>query len=420
MKSVITREGIYFLFIVAVILFGSMFREVNQMLLLASLMCCVPMFITWRIGRMSLRNIIVRRFLPPQIFAGEPFVVQLEAEKSKRRKFFHLGSWSAVAVDRIRLARDEQNEKKKQKKGYEPAVYFEYIADGSTVRKSYAGRLPQRGKYRAGPFLIQTKFPFGFFRHRFEQAESKDENNCFFVYPKIGTIRADWLKEHRKLLGRSQERYFRPSRVSGELIGIRNWQQGDAKRWVHWRATARHNELFVRQFTMRQNRDCAVILDLFVPELQGIDTEDKLRQRENFELAVSFTATLFSKTFSRNGVRLFFTTSRKDDGILSGTSSLPLTTAVLEILALAEPDKYSEDNHNADNYDALPKKLMRLVSSVGPDTDIILVSACPFVKYAEERFKDIDSSARLRNILRRLKIVDTSDNRFDNYFTIDG
>ncbi|MCL2743565.1 MAG: DUF58 domain-containing protein [Planctomycetaceae bacterium] len=408
MKSVITREGIYFLFIVTIILFGSVFRAVNQMMLLASLMCCVPLFITWRIGRVSLKNVVVRRSLPPRIFAGEPFVVQIEAENIRKRKVFSFGTWSAVAVDRIRPRRNEQNGKKKPEKGYEPAVYFEYIPEGGSVRKSYAGRLPQRGKYRAGPFSIQTKFPFGFFRHRFEQAESNSERNYFFVYPKIGNIHTGWLKQYRKLLGRSQERNLRPSRISGELLGIRTWQQGDAKRWIHWRASARHNELYVRQFTMRQNRDCAVILDLFQPKEVQTAADESI-QRENFELAVSFAATLFSKTFSRNGIRLFFTTSRKEDDILSGMSSLPLTTAVLEILALAEP--------KAD--DALPEKLMRLIPSIGPDADVILVSPCPFAKYAEERFKDIDSSARLRTALRRLKIVDTSDTHLDSYFTIE-
>lgn len=408
LKTSITREGIYFLFVVLIVLGGAILREVNPMLLFSAFLCA-PLIIAWRLGRRSLRGIRVQRRLPTRVFAGESFVVQLETSVSERSSKKSLRSaWGIVVVDRIRpvYQNDEpksDHSKNKEIKPYEPAVYFEYLSEGQKSRKTYAGRIPQRGRYRVGPIMISTRFPFGFFRHWIEQDIDEEGRSEFCVYPKLGRISTRWKTRHHEAVESQQRRRFRHSRVSGEFLGVRRWQQGDAKKWIHWRASAKHDEPFVRQFEKNQNRDCAILIDLFRDGEAESET-----QNENFELAVSFTATLVSETTRRGGCDLFFATSSDGETFIAGPVCLPLVENVLHRLALAEPDPADE----------LPRILLKTLSRIDPNADLILVSSRP-LNLSSSRFREIQNDPRFRPLQQRLRIVDTSDPRLDEIFSFD-
>ena len=55
----------------------------------------------------------------------------------------------------------------------------------------------------------------------------------------------------------------RAKTYEGELVGVRGYRRGDPMRSIHWRQTARHDALIVRERTDsgRQSRRCTVILD---------------------------------------------------------------------------------------------------------------------------------------------------------------
>ncbi|RPJ40345.1 MAG: DUF58 domain-containing protein, partial [Chloroflexi bacterium] len=56
-----------------------------------------------------------------------------------------------------------------------------------------------------------------------------------------------------------------PSRQAGlgvDFYGLREYQMGDPRRWINWRASARHNqEIFVNQFEQERIADVGIILD---------------------------------------------------------------------------------------------------------------------------------------------------------------
>lgn len=406
MRSTITREGVYFLFVVLVVLIGSLVREINAMLLFAAFLCA-PMVIAWRLGRRSLQKLSVQRRLPTQVFAGEPFIVHVETSNNLPRRRFALSSWGIVVVDRIRPIRHDDGGTSIDEMPYEPAVYFEYIPVGQSVRKTYAGRLPRRGRYRIGSIQIQTRFPFGFFRHATEQETAENEQKEFCVYPKLGRITTNWRARHHETVESRQHQRFFPSRGSGEFLGVRQWQQGDTKKWIHWRASAKYGKPFVRQFEKNQNHDCAILIDLFRERKpKDADTE---RHQENFELAVSFTATLVSDMTRCGAADLFFATSCPKEACLSGPISLPLVDSILCQLALAEQDKE----------DSLPEKLLQSLSAINPQADLILVTPQPLDLNNSPRFARFRNDPRFRSIVQRLRIIDTSSKKLDNIFTLE-
>jgi uncharacterized protein (DUF58 family) len=374
---------------------GAVLREVNP-LLLFSVFLCVPLPFAWRLGRRSLRGITIKRKLPSRVYAGEPFIINLEVENTStyRRP---ISCWGLVVIDRIFPLSDPDA----RKKPFEPAVYFEFVPKGEGRRKTYAGRLPQRGRYGIGPLNASTKFPFGFFRNWFDSTPTEDEKTEICVFPKLGKLAANWQTRQHKALESLRRHRFRPSRISGEFLGVRRWQQGDVRKWIHWRASAKHGEPVVRQFEQHQNRDCAVLLDLFQ------STKPTETERENFELAVSFTATLVSEITRRGGCSLFFATSRNTEKFLSGPVCLPLVENILERLATAEETPQ----------DGLPELLLETLQNTDPSADLVLVSPHPMDLTRSPRFDTIRSDPRFRALFQRLRCVDTSSSDLDRIFT---
>lgn len=399
MKSSLTREGIYYLFVVSIVLTGSILREVNLMLLLTAFMF-VPFVIAWNWGRRSLRHITVRRQFPQRIFAGEPFAVQLEVSKIGKERQRLSSCWGLVIIDFVMPQRRNGN-KTGEAGGYEPAVYFEYLPEKQSRKKTYSARLPQRGRYRIGPVKAETSFPFRMFRHRLDLTVGNSETAEFCVYPKLGKLLPQWkLRQHVASESRQRNRY-RPSRITGEFLGVRRWQQGDVQKWIHWRASAKHNEPVVRQFEQHQNRDCAILIDLCHPG--ALDAV----QYENVELAVSFTATLLSEASSRNGCHLFFASSAQDV-FLYDKICLPVIDEALHRLAVAET---TPEDH-------LAAMLLKAVSQSDSDAELILVTPTPLDLYRSERFQSVQDDPRFRSVQHRLRIVDTSSSELELIYTI--
>ena len=397
MKTAFSREGLYYLFIVLVVMVGAILREVNP-LLLFSVFLCIPLWVAWRLGPHSIRGITVKRQLPLRVYAGEPFIVSLEVENSVSTfRMRTISCWGLVVADRIFPLCDSDSGKTL----FEPAVYFEFVPKGESRRKTYAGRLPQRGRYGIGPLNVSTRFPFGFFRNGFDATPMAGEKAEICVFPKLGKLAATWQTRQHEAVESRRRRRFRPSRVSGEFLGVRRWQQGDVKKWIHWRASAKHGEPVVRQFEQHQNRDCAVLLDLFQP------TKPTESDRENFELAVSFTATLISEIARRGGCSLFFATSDSAEKFLSGPVCLPLVENILERLAIVEET----------SQDGLPKLLLETLQNTDPSADLVLVSPSPLDLVRSPRFDAVRNDPRFRALFQRLRCIDTSGADLERIFT---
>ena len=419
MRSVICREGVYYLAVIVLVFFGAIPREANLLLLFGSLLLC-PVYIAWRLERNSLRNLQVKRKTPSHVVAGEVFHVSLELTNRRRR----LSSWAVVVEDTIRLIRqsngnhhhpkasskDSQKVLQAESQSFQPAVYFEYVKVGNTLKKSYSGSIPRRGKYRLGPMVLSTRFPVGFFRTMLSLDEhvSEDVAREFYVYPRCGKLESHWFTRQHQSDENQQKRRFQPSRISGEFLGVRHWQTGDIKKWIHWRASAKHHNLVVRQYEQHQNRDAAVILDLFHPAALAV------RDMESVELSVSFTATLVKELAKRRGSSLLFGTvgsgDWNQDGVasdwLSGQICVPLLDRIMERLAVISPG----------TQDTLMELLLQILPNTAPNADIFLVGHAPMDMALSERFENYRNDPRFRVISQRVRFIDVSSPELDNIF----
>ena len=163
----------------------------------------------------------------------------------------------------------------KRTRGFEPR---------SSTRLRYELIASRRGIYDIGPMNVVIADPFGLARGEVTVSGT----DSLVVTPKIAMLADNGLaiqaSDGASMLVRRA--------VGGEDdLSTREYRTGDALRRVHWRATARHGELMVRQEEPRSHAEARIILDT---RLSGYD--DSLDGRhfvsESFELALSLAASL--------------------------------------------------------------------------------------------------------------------------------
>ena len=77
-RTVICREGWYYLVVLGFVVGGALMRQINLLLIIAGMMAG-PLLYNWREVIASLKGLHVRRKLPEGICAGDLLVVDLAA-----------------------------------------------------------------------------------------------------------------------------------------------------------------------------------------------------------------------------------------------------------------------------------------------------------------------------------------------------
>jgi uncharacterized protein (DUF58 family) len=365
---------------------GATLGDVNLLMLLAG-MLVGPVWLSWRLVTKTLRGIQVQRHMPHGVCAGDLLVVKLELSNSRKR----LGCWAVVVEEEAHREGDGR-----RGDVFRPAAFFSYVPARQTRERTYRGRLPHRGRYHFAVPTVSTRFPFGLF-HRTIRAGEPD---VLVVYPRLGRLTQRWLTRHREWFEGTHRREHRHGRVSGDFYGVRPWRNGDSRRFIHWRSSARHAALVVRQFEQHRNRDLAVLVDLWQPE------RPQPEDRENVELAVSFAATVVADACRRGGSNLFVSTSAEGSRDIRGPASALLVQNVMEQLAVAE----------ASGDDRLLDLLQRAMGDMEPGTEVVLVTTRAIDVGDAERFPSLAADSYWRSLAPRIRVVNTADASLNDYF----
>lgn len=356
-RAWLTREGWYYLAVLAFIVAGAVFKGVNLLVVLAGMMFA-PLIVNWRVVMASLVGLTVRRKLPDQICAGEPLSVELTVENPRR----WMSSWMLTIEDWIEQVegREEgdgrkgtgdrgQRTARRQATGNAsswrqgvralwrrwrgPATRGEaviaHVPTQGRAGSAYRLILHRRGRYRFGPLRISTRFPLGLVWGWYIQPARAE----LIVAPRIGQLSPDWAHLIEAQHVGDAHRHPQRGVVEGDYYGIRPWQSGDSMRWVHWRTTAKMGRPMVRQFERRRNRDVALLLDPWLPA----DAHE--RDEGLLELALSLAATALADLTSRGHSHLTFAIAGDQQQCWSGPASPLFCQELLARLADTNPSR---------------------------------------------------------------------------------
>jgi uncharacterized protein (DUF58 family) len=132
------------------------------------------------------------------------------------------------------------------------------ISLGGRTERSWLIRTPltRRGHFRIEPLQIRTGDPFGFF----ESSASVGSGINITVYPRLEPIPL-WRLPAANLDG-SHAMRERTLQATPLATTVRPWAPGDAFNRIHWKSTARHGDIQVKEFDLEQTADAWIVLDL--------------------------------------------------------------------------------------------------------------------------------------------------------------
>ena len=124
--------------------------------------------------------------------------------------------------------------------------------------RSWLIRIPlaRRGHFRIEPLHIRTGDPFGFF----EASATVGQGVSVVVYPRIEPL-PRWRLPAAAIEG-SQVSPVRTLQTTPLATTVRPYAPGDSMNRIHWKSTARHGEIQVKEFDLEQTADAWIVLDL--------------------------------------------------------------------------------------------------------------------------------------------------------------
>jgi uncharacterized protein (DUF58 family) len=382
-RTRICLEGWCYLVLVGFIVGGAMIREINLLLFLAGIMIG-PLVLSWRLLVRMLARISVDRQLPHGVGAGERFPVKLLVSNKHRR----LGVWGLIINHEIRRRAASPDWPAKTS-----TTFFPYIGPGQRASQNYDCRIHDRGAYEFGRLQISSRFPMGLIKRTLVMAAPA----TVYVYPRLGRLRRKWIEFVQPSQLGNQRSQHRPGLTEGEFHSLRDWRNGDSRRWIHWRTTARRNQLTVRQFERRQNRNLAVLLEL----RSDRPTSDEL------ERAVQFVATVVAHHCRTGSSHLLLGIAGESVEIATGFSSAGLMQDCMEILATAI----------ASQNDRFPELLDQALCQIDPQTRVFVVSTHAIHLSDTTRFASVWDQPEKRPLLSRIRCIEATVGQLDPYFT---
>ncbi|WP_150306807.1 DUF58 domain-containing protein [Planctomonas psychrotolerans] len=166
------------------------------------------------------------------------------------------------------------------------------VATGAAERTTvhYSLCPPRRGIFDIGPLSVVSRDPFGLVA----RTATAPGTTSLTVTPSV--TRLPDMPFGTALSDGSATQLPRSGSLGDDDLITREYRPGDAKRRVHWRATARHGELMVRQEEPRSNPEAVVLIDTrprSYPDARGIALfDDGLALADDFERAVALGASV--------------------------------------------------------------------------------------------------------------------------------
>ncbi len=316
------REGRLWIVVILGLWLTGWWKGINLILLLCYLMICV-LGTNLLLARRQVGHLRAERLEDGPIFAGSslPRGVVVANER--------LGSAMGFAVGEI--AATDQGARTH-------LGWFVLQYSGEfPLRLVQAQRFPERGLYRSGPVLAWSRYPFGLVQYSQQIAEATE----VLVYPRLGHLdrrrMADWLGGATAGDGRHHALIRRPfASQEAEVHGLRPFRPGDSPRWIHWRTSARRDQLMVREYMDPPSPDLLLAVDAWLPNTGDADCAEAL------EASIALAATIVWTWCQESGMAFGLLVAGAKPAAISGRSHRELGLRMLDLLA-REPGCPSAD-----------------------------------------------------------------------------
>jgi uncharacterized protein (DUF58 family) len=296
-----TREGKAFIFVTGGVGLAAINTGNNLLFLIFGFLLSL-IVLSGILSEIVLRGVQVGRRLPQRAFAGSLCLVEINLSNTKRRA----PSYSLEVEDLVEGFPAERR------------CYFLKVGANAEQVAGYRRTIKRRGYVKFKGFRVATRYPFGIIE-KWRLLEAPEE---MLVYPAL--LSEDLLENGERGVGRDAT----TARVGlgSEVAGLRNYQQGDAARSIHWRRTAALGRVVVHEKHSDASAHLTIVLDNARPE--GADA----RWDEAFERAISRAAALAAGNLGGDLSREVICRGQRSAVVMAGAPADP----ILRFLALLQ------------------------------------------------------------------------------------
>ena len=192
--------------------------------------------------------------------------------------------------------------------------------NGSRLSVRYMLRRLPRGRYSFEDVRVEIADPFAL-----ESVEiDLPAPGALLVYPRL--VKLDRLFSDSGTQSHDGRRLLLRRHSGFELHGVRQYEQGESLRRVHWRSTARRGQLMVKELEDAPRDEIAVLLDADRVAVVG----------ESFDVQVRAAGSIL-ESFVRRGRRAVLVVNSERHDVQQVHSAAADWRRALELLAAAEP-----------------------------------------------------------------------------------
>ncbi|GKU85270.1 hypothetical protein NCCP28_46660 [Niallia sp. NCCP-28] len=219
---------------------------------------------------------VTRKLAKHEYNAKETLTVEIQVKRKIFMPIFYLlveDSVSPVLLNNL-------TSKKLFFPGFKRTIRFKYVLD----------ELP-RGEHAFYHTTIKIGDPFGFMEKEWEIQNLEK----IIVFPEYEEVIYNTFSNHYEQGTVASKNIIQ--RDTTMAAGIREYRPGDRFSWINWKASAKRNDIMIKEFEQRQTEDVFILLDC--------------KEHDAFETMVSFTATLI-RSILKKGVQVGFLSTEKE------------------------------------------------------------------------------------------------------------
>ncbi|MGJ6981044.1 DUF58 domain-containing protein [Aestuariimicrobium soli] len=310
----LTSRGWTLVILGAIVTAAALIFGQNDLLWLGLLLLALPIVAMVMVGRSRMSLSVERRLDPARAPLGDHLRATLTLTKRGNLPLGLLQFEEAVP----------------RELGRRPRFTVHRFAGEWVRRVNYPLEGLERGRFQVGPLLVRATDPFGLAKMDRRFASTKEA----VITPRIVP-----LSSLGSATGHGQSGDSTPQKIG--LVGaddvlVREYRAGDDVRRIHWRSTARRDELMVRREEQAWDPSVSVLLDNRAVAHAG------LGQDSSFEWAVSAAASVAMHLIS-SGFRL---TMLDTEGLLVEPDTLT-PDELRESVALTLTDESVTEEHDS-------------------------------------------------------------------------
>ncbi len=318
----------------------------KDLLRVGLLLLALPLITVWVANRSRYLLSCSREVRPPRVEVGQTATVTLLLENPGR-----LPTGLMLLEDQVPYVL-----------GSRPRFVLDQLRPRWHRSMTYSIRSETRGRYSIGPLTVRLSDPFGFV----EVSRAFTSRTSLVVTPAITALPTIRLSGDWSGTGENRPRAF--ASAGTEDVMVREYRLGDDLRRIHWRSTARSDDLMVRREEQPHQSRATLLLDTRAMAHRGTGPAS------SFEYAVSAAASIGAHLAAQN-----FTVRLLSDAAPSadvgwhdrGVSGPVEVQLLLDSLAIVQTHPSAEfAGRNSDHSSGL---VIAVLGAVSP-TDVVALS----------------------------------------------